>query len=341
MKISVAMATYNGERYIADQLKSIAEQSLLPTELVVSDDCSTDGTVDAIERFIELAPFEVLLSRNQKTLGYARNFNAALHKTSGDLVFLCDQDDVWYKHKIARMVEAAQQFQDAQVIMCDAALARECLTPVGRTKLHQIKASGLKESEYVMGAATVVRRSFLELVLPIPESFPAHDDWIVRLAEGVGAKLILREVLQLYRRHAGNRSQFLANRLGPVGLRKRLEIKWRNFIGLGTGEYVEKQRRNLHIKDIMLFGAQRATQRCTDKKWRHMWSGFSQRMLTDRDFLWRRMIILALPRRKRIWKLYTLWRRGHYKHCGRFRIMVCDAIARQQSRDGISAIGRS
>lgn len=98
------------------------------------------------------------------------------------------------------------------------------------------------KSEYVKGSAALVRRPFLDLVLPVPVGFPTRDDWIVRLAEGIGANMVLGGVLQLYRRHDANRSQFLANRAGHISLADRIESKFRALLGVITGEYVITQR---------------------------------------------------------------------------------------------------
>ena len=86
MKISIAMATYNGGKYLREQLDSFLAQTRLPDELVITDDCSTDDTLAIIETFAATAPFEVRWERNEQNLGYTGNFNKALMKAAGDLV---------------------------------------------------------------------------------------------------------------------------------------------------------------------------------------------------------------------------------------------------------------
>ena len=93
--VSVVMATYNGAAFIDEQLRSLAAQTVLPSELVVSDDGSTDGTLVHVERFAEVAPFPVLVLRNTEPLGYGENFLRAARLATGDCIALCDQDDVW------------------------------------------------------------------------------------------------------------------------------------------------------------------------------------------------------------------------------------------------------
>ena len=92
--LSIAMATYNGERYIAEQLSSIAHQTRLPDELVLSDDASTDGTLDIVKDFMKCAPFPIRLLVNRNRLSSSRNFEVAMRACNGDIIFLCDQDDV-------------------------------------------------------------------------------------------------------------------------------------------------------------------------------------------------------------------------------------------------------
>lgn len=216
MKISIAMATYNGAKNIEAQLQSFISQTHLPDELVVSDDDSSDSTVAKIEAFAKYAPFPVIIVCNRKNLGYAGNFNVALEKTMGDIVFLSDQDDVWYPNKIAHMLAQAKQNPDYLIYMNDAELTDGNLNSVNLTKYGQIKSSGLPDESFVMGCCCAIRRELLDFSLPIPLGLNAHDNWLVEIADGLSAKLIVREVLQYYRRHGGNVSQFIANRLTRV-----------------------------------------------------------------------------------------------------------------------------
>ena len=105
-EISVAMAVYNGERFILEQLKSLAHQTHLPDEMVVSDDCSTDRTVRIVTEFARHAPFSIKVLTNDKNVGCTKNYERAIRDCSGDVIFLCDCDDVWYPRKIAIMERA-------------------------------------------------------------------------------------------------------------------------------------------------------------------------------------------------------------------------------------------
>ena len=94
------MATYNGERFIGEQLESFLTQTILPTELVVTDDGSTDATLDIVASFAARAPFPVRIERNAENLGYQTNFMKAARLCSSDIIAFCDQDDIWLPRKI-------------------------------------------------------------------------------------------------------------------------------------------------------------------------------------------------------------------------------------------------
>jgi len=224
MNISIAMATYNGARYLQAQLDSFVSQTRQPDELIVNDDCSTDNTLQILKNFAEIAPFKVIIHSNDHNYGCCGNFNQALLKTTGDLVFLSDQDDVWFTKKIERMAALAGEDTQALVVMNDAALTDADLVDTGLTKLGQIRSAGFKESSFVMGCCAAVKRDLLDLCLPIPEGFPAHDNWLVDIANGMGRRSILPEVLQYYRRHGGNQSQGLVNRTTRV-TRWRVQVE--------------------------------------------------------------------------------------------------------------------
>ncbi len=109
--ISVLLCTYNGEKYIEKQLKSILDQTILPDEVIIQDDCSNDGTVSICERFIETHKLNWKIIVNSENLGYRMNFITGLKKTSGDIIFLCDQDDIWKRNKVEVMSETMKEEQ--------------------------------------------------------------------------------------------------------------------------------------------------------------------------------------------------------------------------------------
>jgi glycosyltransferase involved in cell wall biosynthesis len=227
MRISIAMATFQGAAHLREQLDSFSAQRRLPDELVVSDDCSSDETCEIVRDFSGSAPFEVRLEVNPVNLGLAENFSRALSMATGDLIFLSDQDDVWQENKIARMIELAEAHPNALCLMNDAWLSDGALNPSGQSKLNEIRAAGLSDRQFVMGCCAVLRRELLEFALPIPDLMWAHDNWLVGIADQVGRVERFAEPLQYYRLHGGNTSDFFVNRAKAQTKREELAERFK------------------------------------------------------------------------------------------------------------------
>lgn len=194
MRISVALCTYNGEKYLPQQLDSLLRQERTPDQIVIRDDMSADGTWVLLEAFATRARgygMDVDLRRNPDNLGYVRNFEQALAAADGDLVFLCDQDDVWHAGKIRRMVEEFAHRPALGLLHTDARL----VDGAGRDmKLRLFEALEITSAEIaaehagesfdvllrrntVTGATMAMRRVLLPALLPIPEDW-VHDEWL-------------------------------------------------------------------------------------------------------------------------------------------------------------------
>src|SRR5579872_584318 len=144
MRLSVALCTYNGAAYLPSQLESIAAQERLPDELVATDDCSTDDTLEILEAFAATAPFPVRISRNVANLGFAQNFARAISLCDGDLIALCDQDDVWMPARLGATEAVLAEDADVGLVCSDAELVDADLRPTGETLLGRL---GLKPAE--------------------------------------------------------------------------------------------------------------------------------------------------------------------------------------------------
>lgn len=295
MKISIAMATYNGAQYLQAQLQSFKDQTLQPDELIITDDCSTDSTEAIVRQFEKNAPFTVRFYRNKKNLGYCGNFNAALVKTSGDLVFLSDQDDIWFPEKIAHMVGVAERNPEMLVVMNDAALTDGDLNEVGLTKVGQIRSSGMGLERFVMGCCCAIRRELLDFCLPIPEGLRAHDSWLVNIADGLDAKLVNTSVLQYYRRHESNESQFVANRTTRVSRTGAFLHSAKKIFDADTPRIEQRDREQLrifaegieHVTQYAPQGYRSKLNKLSEKTWLHFnWIG--RRMEMRRRFVFSR-----------------------------------------------------
>lgn len=322
MKISIAMATYNGAKFLPEQLQSILDQTRQPDELIITDDNSTDETLEVIKSFSENAPFVVRYSQNIKNLGYAGNFNEALMQSTGDLVFLSDQDDVWFSGKLAYLEEMAEMHPDKLVIMNDAALTEADLTEVGLTKLEQIYSAGLSDQFFVMGCCCAVRRELLNLCLPIPPDYKAHDDWVAYFAEGLGSKLISERVLQYYRRHGNNESQFIVNRTTKVTrwdrYKESLSRAWQPT--LGNVELARLQQIRLQIE-----GIERALIYDTGKYRCHLQMMESEGR-TDFKTMEKRIEIRSKWFLSRLVASLAYWLAGGYKRRNGFQDVVRDVV---------------
>lgn len=212
MRLSIAMATYNGERFIREQLISLSQQDRLPDELVISDDASTDRTIAIVTDFASSAPFEVRIYQNGVNLGYAANFNRAIQECTGDLIFLSDQDDIWFRSKLTRIEQEFASHPEAMLIMNDAEITLGDGTPTGITNLDQMLALGLNDTQFTTGCCMAFSRSFARLAMPVPGEHFVHDTWLNRLSLSLQAKRVVPTVLQYYRRHGDNTSCWIGSR---------------------------------------------------------------------------------------------------------------------------------
>lgn len=142
-KISIAMTTYNGERFIREQLCSLKNQTLRADEVVIFDDCSSDRTVEIIKAFINGFDLDWELSVNEYNHGYIENFYKAIQATTGDIIFLSDQDDVWHPEKIETMVGLFQEHKDLQVLSTGFRKIDEHSNPISATQKSGYTNHGL------------------------------------------------------------------------------------------------------------------------------------------------------------------------------------------------------
>lgn len=202
-RVSVAMATYNGARFLPQQLASLAGQSRPPDELVVVDDASTDRTREILRRFARRAPFEVAIETHAVNRGVSASFEAALTRCRGDVLFLCDQDDVWDPSKIAEVLAAFESRPSLLLILHDLAYVDGRLLPTGETVLERFQRFGFPVERYVHGCAMAVRSVVRDLALPLPPDQP-HDVWLRRQVPIDELVSVLPKVLARYRIHGDN-----------------------------------------------------------------------------------------------------------------------------------------
>jgi glycosyltransferase involved in cell wall biosynthesis len=238
--ISIAMATYNGERFILEQLQSLANQDMLPTELVICDDTSTDATVDIIETFAKTAPFVVRLYRNETRLRFSDNFMKAIGLCRGRYIAFCDQDDIWHPAKISRSVES---LQSSGALMCShrVDLIDQDGTAIGASSnlsdYTMLRGSTFSPWGVFLGFTCTIDSQILKLIDPanrpadlIEYDRPmAHDRWFYFVAATFGAVSYIDEPLALYRQH--DRNVFGRTRNTFLGRLRKTASKYPGYIG--------------------------------------------------------------------------------------------------------------
>ncbi|AGW40722.1 rhamnosyltransferase [Leifsonia xyli subsp. cynodontis DSM 46306] len=216
--VSVALCTRNGERFVRAQVESILSQDPAISELVVSDDGSTDRTLSIVEETVRGSGAAVVLRilRNNEPLGVTANFEQAIAACSGELIALSDQDDVWHAGRLAAVLPLFDHAR-VQLVHTDARLVGSAGEPLGGTLFGALEiASGLVAEENdgdalgvllrrntVTGATTVLRAGLVERARPFPDAW-VHDEWLAVCAAIVGAVRCLPRTTIDYRQHGGN-----------------------------------------------------------------------------------------------------------------------------------------
>lgn len=214
LRISVALCTYQGELHLQEQLDSIARQIRLPDELIVRDDGSSDGTLDIVRNFAASARFPVLWGKNAKNLGSTGNFQQAIGLCTGDIIALCDQDDVWHADKLGLMEEMYLSSPETGGVFSNAAVVGADLSPLGYTLWdtfrfpERVQASFsagkafdvLLNHNVVTGATMSFRSSMRGLLFPIPAEW-IHDAWIAIIVSLYSDLRFINRCLVDYRQH--------------------------------------------------------------------------------------------------------------------------------------------
>ncbi|MDH6181717.1 glycosyltransferase involved in cell wall biosynthesis [Microbacteriaceae bacterium SG_E_30_P1] len=217
--VSVALATYNGGRFVDEQVRSILEQDPPPAEIVVADDGSTDDTVAIVRRVAAEHPgvrLKVLESVGA-SLGVAGNFARAIAAASGDLVALSDQDDRWHEGRLAALIGRFVSDETLTLVHHDAVLVDGAGAPLGQRLLDWLRASASERSSLVAGnalpvylrrnlatgATVVFRRELAERALPVGAGW-IHDEWLAMIAAAFGGARLDERALIDYRQHGGN-----------------------------------------------------------------------------------------------------------------------------------------
>ena len=256
--LSIALCTYNGEAHLPAQWNSLLKQERLPDEVVICDDKSTDGTRAMLRELAKEAPFRVVIVENEEQLGYNKNFEKALSLCTGDLLFICDQDDYWFPQKLTVMTQYMATYPTVQIGFCNAYEADEHLNNLNRPFWNRVRLDAFQKERWkmglsmevlldgnrMMGCATVIRRTFMTELTPFPTDIPGYiyDGWISLVGAAHNAIQLIDQPLQLYRTHD---NQQVGVRAEPTGPRVRLKDRFSRDRSIKM-EPLVKIRQQLH-----------------------------------------------------------------------------------------------
>lgn len=219
IKISVAMCTYNGEAFLKEQLDSILTQTILPTELVICDDCSKDATLEILYAFKERCNFPVIVIANTTNIGVNKNFENAIAHCSSEFIALADQDDIWLPTKIEEIINTFKANPNCGYVFSNADLVDSDGEYLGRNLWQSIKFTQqryrkytdddqlevmLRDGNFIYGMTMAFRSVYKPILLPIESQSYActHDSWIGLILSGIGAYgVAVSKSLVKYRQH--------------------------------------------------------------------------------------------------------------------------------------------
>jgi glycosyltransferase involved in cell wall biosynthesis len=204
-KISVCIATYNGGKYIKEQLDSIFQQLPKDAEVVISDDSSTDNTLQVIDSYNDK---RILVHPNQKFRSPIFNFENALKHAKGDFIFLSDQDDIWLPGRLDKMMAF---FDEYDMVVSDCKVVNDNLDVISESYFKLVDGKpgfirNLTRTSAYNGCCMAFKRSLLKRALPFPKHIMMHDFWIALIGELFYKVKFIYEPLVLYRRHSANSS---------------------------------------------------------------------------------------------------------------------------------------
>lgn len=238
----VIISTFNGEKYILQQVSSIVRQTIPPTRIIIRDDGSSDSTTTLLKEIAAAhCPVEIIFGQN---VGYIKSFEALVRNCTSEIIFFCDQDDVWLEEKAENILQEFRMHKDAKCIFSDACVTAQDLTPVrrlvGRLTCTNIGVNQLLWRNIVTGATLACKREFLfSHCVPFHKQVP-HDFWIGCKAAAVEGLIYHSNPLILYRQHEAN----------AIGASKR-NIVARAFSSL-TLKSRNRRTRTQKMRDIIL-----------------------------------------------------------------------------------------
>lgn len=220
------MITFNGEKFIREQINSILVQLAPDDELIISDDSSADHTMEIIQSYRDP---RIRVFENGNFQSPVRNMEHALKQAKGDYVFLADQDDKWMPDRIGKTIERLWKYD---LVLCDAVVIDQEENTLQESFYHWNHSGAgfwknLKKSSF-LGCSMAFNRKVLKAVLPFPKKIPMHDLWIGLVAKSIGKVFFMPERLIYYRRHKDNfMAAMTRDKKNPSGFSLGYKIRYR------------------------------------------------------------------------------------------------------------------
>lgn len=222
MKISVCIATYNGSAFIQQQIASILPQLRAEDEVIISDDSSTDNTLEVIRSFDDS---RIKIYSDQKFKNPIFNFENAINKSTGDIIFLSDQDDIWAADKVEKM---SSNLTEYDLAVSDCSFIDDANKIITNSYFDIVKSGpglfkNLKKNTY-FGCCMAFKRVVLKKALPFPKHIPMHDIWLGFVGDLFYNVIFIPEPLTLYRKHQNNVS-IASDVISNFGILKKIKFR--------------------------------------------------------------------------------------------------------------------
>ena len=228
-RISVCMATYNGAKFIKEQLESILLTLSEEDEVIISDDHSTDATLEIAESFNDPRIKTYLNAPENK--GHIGNFGNAMDKATGTYIFLSDQDDVWHIDRTSVVLKA---LEDHDLVVCDCWVTDGSLKVINDSFYGIVNAGSGFTKNWVkntyLGCCMAFHRNLIEKALPFPKNIFSHDTWLGLIGEVYGTTTFIPDKLHYFRRHGTNFSQneegdAMSEQKSPYSFMQKLKMR--------------------------------------------------------------------------------------------------------------------
>lgn len=237
---SVALCSYNGEKFIEEQIRSILNQTMKIQEIIVVDDCSNDNTVRIAEAILENTDIKWLVLKNDTNIGFVKNFEKAMKLCTNDIIFLSDQDDIWYEDKVECILQYFHDNIKIAGLTHDAKIVDADRVWYGTYKNVQFRNGYGHPRPPITGALSVIKREYLAFIFPIPK-VSGHDIWIdYTMSFFKNYWLFVDDCLGEIRRHHNNTSEWFVNSFQSI-----------NKIDVLSHQFLSKIAKSYHDRFII------------------------------------------------------------------------------------------